>query len=75
LTPVLGVRVPNHKGGLAKLLRDLDKEDINIEYAYCFAVNSDYAIDILKINDETIEAKLAALGYVIVDEDELYRLD
>ena len=40
LTPVVAVRVPNEKGGLANLLEFLDAKKINIEYGYCFSGES-----------------------------------
>ena len=48
VTPVLAVRVPNVPGGLAKLLEFMDEQDANVEYGYCFSVNEDYAVDVLK---------------------------
>ena len=55
IMPVIGVRVPNEKGGLAKLLKFMQQKKINIEYGYCFSVNSDYAIDVLKIDETGFE--------------------
>jgi len=75
LTPVLGVRVPDRKGGLAELLELLDQEDVNVEYGYCFSVNEDFAVDVLKISDATIENKLVKSGYHIVQESEIYQVD
>ena len=75
LTPVLGVQVPDRKGGLAELLELLDSEDVNVEYGYCFSVNEDFAIDVLKISDDAIEEKLKERGYHIVGDDEIYLLD
>ncbi len=75
LTPVLAVRVPNVKGGLAKLLVFLDSKDVNIEYGYCFSVNDNKAVDVLKINDEGIEDALSAAGFEPVKPEEIYALD
>ena len=64
MTPVLGVRVPNVPGGLAMLLEFLDEQDANIEYGYCFSVNDEYAIDVLKVDgDDRIEEQLTDAGF------------
>ena len=76
VTPVLAVRVPNVKGGLATLLEFLDQQSVNIEYGYCFSVNPETAIDVLKIGEaEGIEAKLEAAGFATVSPEEVYQLD
>ena len=76
VTPVLAVRVPNVKGGLATLLEFLDQQSVNIEYGYCFSVNPEMAIDVLKIGEaEGIEAKLEEAGFATVSPEEVYQLD
>ena len=73
---MLAVRVPNVKGGLAKLLEFLDEQDVNIEYGYCFSVNPTTAVDVLKIGEaEGIESKLEAAGFATVSPEEVYQLD
>ena len=54
ITPVTAVRIPNQPGGLAKLLEYMDTQDVNVEYGYCFLAGEDFAIDVLK-TDEDIE--------------------
>lgn len=75
LTPVVAVRVPNEKGGLANLLEFLDAKKINIEYGYCFSVNQDYAIDVLKVDELGTERVLEEAGYTIVKKEEIYQRD
>ena len=76
VTPVLAVRVPNVKGGLATLLEFLDQQSVNIEYGYCFSVNPEMAIDVLTIGEaEGIEAKLEEAGFATVSPEEVYQLD
>lgn len=70
--PVLGVRVPDRKGGLAELLEFLDTENVNVEYGYCFSVNEEFALDVLKISDFTVEAKLKDAGYTLVNNEDIY---
>ncbi len=71
VTPVIAVRIPNEPGGLARLLRFCEDADMNIEYAYCFAVRDESAIDVLKIEGDHCEQKLSEAGFHIVDHDEI----
>lgn len=76
VTPVLGVRVPNVPGGLASLLEFFDEQDVNVEYGYCFSVNEDTAVDVLKVDGDTdIEQKLTAAGFQPVQPEDVYRID
>ena len=75
ITPVLGVRVPNVKGGLATLLEHLDEHGVNIEYGYCFSVNDEYAVDVLKVTEDGIEADLLAAGFELVAPEDIYEVD
>ena len=52
VTKVSAIQVPNRPGGLADLLSVLDDLDLNIEYGYCFSVNGETAVDVLKIRGE-----------------------
>ena len=75
LTPVLGVRVPNRPGGLADLLEFFNEHDVNIEYGYCLSVNQEYAIDVLKVSDHSIEDALEDAGFTPVAPEEIYHVD
>ncbi|MBQ9955258.1 MAG: amino acid-binding protein [Eggerthellaceae bacterium] len=72
LTPVVAVRVANEAGGLSKLLEFCDTQDMNIEYAYCFCVNNEAAVNVLKIEGEGVEAKLIEGGFATVSPEEIY---
>lgn len=48
ITSVAAIAVPNEPGGLAKLLETLDSAKLNIEYGYCFSIDGDNAVDVLK---------------------------
>ena len=73
--PVVGVKVPNRKGGLAGLMECIDKTGVNIEYGYCFSVNEDYAINILKVDDTGLENALVDAGFELVKKEEIYQRD
>lgn len=76
ITPVTAVRVPNRPGGLAELLEFMDRENVNVEYGYCFTVGQDTAVDVLKTDeDATLEQKLVAAGFQPVAPEELYAVD
>ena len=71
VTPVIAVRIPDEPGGLARLLRFCDEGDMNIEYAYCFAVKDNSAVDVLKIEGDDSERKLLDAGFHIVTPEEI----
>lgn len=72
VTPVIAVRVPNEPGGFANLLSYCDEENMNIEYAYCFCVDGDVAVNVLKIEGEGVEARLIEGGFAPVEPREIY---
>ncbi|MDR2197628.1 MAG: hypothetical protein LBO07_06680 [Coriobacteriales bacterium] len=73
LTKVFAVEVPDHAGGLATLLDALDRADLNVEYAYCFALANDRAVDVLRIDaHEAAEKVITTAGFRIMRPDELY---
>lgn len=76
VTPVTAVRVPNKPGGLAELLEFMDKQNVNVEYGYCFSVGEDFAIDVLKTDEDVqLESKLLEGGFHPVSPEEIYALD
>lgn len=76
VTPVLAVRVENKPGGLATLLEFMDEQDVNIEYGYCFAINDETAIDVLKVTGGgDVEDKLVSAGFDPVTPEKVYLLD
>ena len=74
-TMVSAIKVPNRPGGLADLLDLLDTLDLNIEYGYCFSVNDDLAVDVLKISgaERTAEAVKAIeeAGFKLLSQEDL----
>lgn len=71
LVPVTAVRLPNEPGSLARLLRFCDESGMDIAYGYCFAVAGD-AVDVLKVDGDDVEERLAAAGFDIVKPEEIY---
>ena len=76
VSPVTAVRVPNKPGGLAELLEFMDKQNVNVEYGYCFSVGEDSANDVLKTDEDVqLESKLLEGGFHPVSPEEIYALD
>lgn len=76
VTPVLAVKVPNVPGGLSKLLQFLDAQDVNVEYGYCFTVNSETAVDVLKVSAcDQLEEAMAKSGFELISAQDIYALD
>ena len=71
ITPVIAVSVADEPGTLARLLEFCHQSSMNIEYGYCFAAGDGRAIDVLKIEGEGAEAKLAEGGFDLVEADEI----
>ena len=72
VTPVIAVRVPNEPGGLARLLEFCDEAGMNVEYGYCYSVGDATAVDVLKIDGDDAEERLAAAGFAVVRAEEIY---
>jgi hypothetical protein len=75
-TDVLAVAVPDHPGGLAKILEVLDGAEINVEYMYAFVQRSgDNAIMIFRVDglDKAIQT-LTECGVRVLKGKELYAL-
>lgn len=76
LTRVLAVEIPDRPGGLADLLEALDRESLNVEYAYAFVEpGGDAAVDILRVDDQRAEEVLSAAGFRVLTASELYSAD
>ena len=75
VTKVSAISVPNRPGGLADLLQTLDDLDMNIEYGYCFSINGETAIDVLKIRgaEQAREAAAAveAAGFKLLSQEDI----
>lgn len=75
-TDVLAAEVPDKPGGLASVLDVIRKEDINIEYLYCFVEKSGgQAIVVFRIQeiDRAIKA-LKVAGIRLLSGESLYLL-
>ena len=74
-TQVSAIQVPNEPGGLSRLMETFDKLDLNIEYGYCFSVNGNTAVDVLKINgvEQAAEAAQAIedAGFRLLTQEDL----
>ncbi|WP_283171320.1 amino acid-binding protein [Curtanaerobium respiraculi] len=75
VTKVSAIEVPNHPGGLVELMDLLAEHGLNIEYGYCFSVNDDKAVDVLKISGSKEAAQAAEIlreaGFKSLGQDDL----
>lgn len=74
LIDVVAVKVENKPGQLANLMDWLDDNNVNIEYAHCF-INGDYAVDVLKVSDASLDVKLSAAGFDVCKPEDIYVVD
>lgn len=74
LIDVAAVRVSNKPGELANLMDYLNNNNVNVEYAHCFIVG-DYAYDVLKVSDPSLDVKLSAAGFNVCKPEDIYVVD
>ena len=70
VTEVVGVQIPDYKGGLSELLRVLTEAGIGIEYLYAFASVTDKgkAHVVLRVEDNaTTEKLLREKGFTLLE--------
>ena len=74
-TKVSAIQVPNRPGGLAELLETLESLKLNIEYGYCFSLNGETAVDVLKIRGEAQAADAVKVieeaGFKLLSQEDL----
>ena len=75
-TEVVAVEVPDHPGGLARILQTLDGASINVEYMYAFVERCGENAVIVFRFDETERAitTLLSQGFTVLNGERLYSL-
>lgn len=74
-TDVIAVEVTDKPGGLAKVLKELDRAGINIEYLYAFVQKTaDAALVVFRVEqlEEAVKVLLAS-GTRVMSGDEVYK--
>lgn len=73
LTHVIGVKIPNTPGSMAKIMGILAAENIGVEYVYAFlSQKTDDALLIFRVQDnDKVAALLKKNGITIVDQEDL----
>lgn len=76
VTDVIGVEMPDQPGGLAKVLKELELAEINIEYLYAFLGRGhDGALVVFKVEDiDSAINKLAGSGLKVLKGEEIYKM-
>ncbi|MBQ4354911.1 MAG: hypothetical protein IJC71_08465 [Clostridia bacterium] len=73
VTDVVGVEIPDEKGGLAHLLQAINSENLSVDYLYAFVANTiGKAYVVLRVADNAFAEKvLATYGFSVLSEDDL----
>lgn len=73
LTPVIGVKIPNTPGAMAKIMSILAVKNISVEYIYAFlAQKTDDALLVFRVQDnEKVAALLKKNDITIVSQKDL----
>ena len=76
VTDVIGVTVSDQAGSLAKVVRLLTDNDVNIEYMYAFiTVSKQYAYVVFRVADNDVATKiLESNGVTLVTEKDIENL-
>lgn len=70
VTDVVGVQIPDYKGGLSELLRVLSENSVDIDYLYAFVSTTDKgkAHVVLRVDDnEATETLLTEKGFTLLN--------
>lgn len=70
VTDVVGVQIPDYKGGLSELLRVLSENSVDIDYLYAFVSTTDKgkAHVVLRVDDnEATETLLTENGFTLLN--------
>lgn len=70
VTDVVGVQIPDYKGGLSELLRVLSENSVDIDYLYAFVSTTDKgkAHVVLRVEDnEATETLLTEKGFTLLN--------
>ncbi|MBR2190585.1 MAG: ACT domain-containing protein [Eubacterium sp.] len=73
LTEVVGVKIPDEPGSMAKISKILSDADVNVEYCYAFlAKDSNDALLILKVTDnENVMSIFKENNIALINQDDL----
>ena len=75
-TPVVGVKIGDAPGKLAKALDVIDEAGINIEYLYAFLTRTEkHAYVVIRVADNDLAEKvLESNGFHLINDDEVNKL-
>lgn len=72
IAKVCAVEVPNVPGAAAKVFDVIDKQDVSVEYAYCFATANEGAVLAIK-SDADLASILGEAGFKVLHSKDLYK--
>ena len=76
ITPVVGVKIGDAPGKLAKALDVIDEAGINIEYLYAFLTRTEkHAYVVIRVEDnDAAEKALEAAGFHLITDADVHKL-
>ena len=76
ITPVVGVKIGDAPGKLARALDVIDEAGINIEYLYAFLTRTErHAYVVIRVADnDAAEKALEAAGFHLITDEDLHKL-
>ena len=75
ITDVIGCKLEDRPGGLAKIVKVISEIGVNMEYMYAFLTKTDSAYLVIRVEDnEAVEKALAERGIPLLTEDDVTAL-
>ena len=75
ITDVIGCKLEDRPGGLAKIVKVISEIGVNMEYMYAFLTKSDSAYLVIRVEDnDAVEAALRARSIPLLQEEDVAAL-
>ncbi|MBR6224901.1 MAG: acetolactate synthase, partial [Firmicutes bacterium] len=75
ITDVIGCKLEDRPGGLARIVKVISAIGVNMEYMYAFLTKTDSAYLVIRVEDnDAVEAALRARGIPLLQEEDVTAL-
>ena len=75
ITDVIGCKLEDRPGGLARIVKVISAIGVNMEYMYAFLTKTDNAYLVIRVEDnDAVEAALRARGIPLLQEEDVTAL-
>ena len=75
ITDVIGCKLEDRPGGLARIVKVISNIGVNMEYMYAFLTKTDSAYLVIRVEDNgAVEAALRARGIPLLQEEDVTAL-